>query len=101
MPAGQHDALQVDAHYAVPLILLQISHCVASDGVDRRIVEQNAWSAVAFQGGVHHGPAVVGPGNVGLEHRRFAAFFLDDGQSLFRAAGYHVNQQHFGALAGE
>ena len=36
-----------------------------------------------------------------IEARRFATFFLDDCQRLFRWAGYHVNQQHFGALAGQ
>ena len=49
-----------------------------------------------MRGGIHHGPAVIRPGNIGLEHRRFAAFFLDDSQCFFRAAGYHGEEGELG-----
>ena len=68
--AGQHHALQVHIQDPVPVLLLHIHHISMAE--DANVVEQDVQPAVAFQGSIHHGLAVGGPGHVGLEDRGLA-----------------------------
>ena len=98
-PAGQHHTLQINVDDPVPDIFLDVHH--AARAQDTHVVEQDVNSSVPLHRRFHHGLAVRGAGDVGLEHRCLPSLFPYGPQRLLGMTGLQVHEQYLGALSGE
>ena len=73
---GEDDALDVDRHDVVPLLLGDVGHVGA--GGDADVVVEDVEPTVALDRGAHHRLAVGGAGDVGGHGGRGPAFGLDE-----------------------
>ena len=97
--AGEHDALEVHVKNGVPKVFVYIGNRSRSGYT--HIVDQHVDLAEVVHGGLDHGGAVTGTGNVAYEDRRFAAFLSDSRQGNVGVLLVPVHQQHLCAVPGE
>ena len=99
VPARQDDALDVDRHHIVPVLLADFHH--GTPPRDPHVVVQDVQAAVSLDGRLHHAAAVLGRAKVGLEYRCLAPLLPDHGEGLLGPLGDGIDEQDFGALTGE
>src|SRR5213592_3279346 len=93
----QHDALDVDGHYAIPLLFGDFQHVGAHRYAD--VVIEDVEPAIALDRSLHHRLAVGRLRHVGTQRRGGAAFLENGVDRLARPVFHGIGAQHFRAFA--